>query len=647
VAWSFVVAWGTAFSHAHRLSAAGSALLDVVALATLAHVILLWYRSGIESGPTADAGQVALNARRRGLKTVVIGQDGRASTSKVQVMLWTGAVVWALIDLLLLARTYPGRSLFTAAVSGNWRLECLVLLGVPVVAAAIAKVAVSGSNGGKGPVKSSDPAVVPGPQAARVYVRDPVSAGAKGIIVGVAEVMTADDRTVAWADMQYVVFSLLTLVYFLVQVLAQPRHGLPAVLLTLIGVSASGYIAAKIVETRGEVPQEHREEPQSSSAPGGGGGRRSRMGRGGGRSRGEGRGLPALMDELLGSDLGAPLASAGPASAQVAGALASPETGQVFLAGMFWWMFTHSEAYRDVARKLSASRKTRPIVVGHADGTRFDLLLLDPRRRKRLAGIQLKGDQTSARLISSSLPRERLNSVLRRSGLGDSLETETLLTSAQELAGSSEFGVAIVNAPREIPTCALSPAVSLRSADNNPVATLGSFLTDTDMEHTDVCLATTAEHALGQRPRALVIDGFPLEVVRRHKSTDSCLVRVNRSILDGRQRNGLKGPLQGKAPRLYSRATFDGATSGPTPTRITAFMPEIFDPPPGEKCKVYTEADTAMGDSGAALIDEDDFIVGFAYQRSSYESPLQFSSWVWAEQVYMAHNLFTYVAIGA
>jgi hypothetical protein len=256
VVFTFLVAQGTAFDHAHRLAAAGTALLDVVAPAALIHVILVVYQSGVADGAAADAAEKTLAYRRRGLKAAVIGQDGRASTSKTQVVLWTGAVVWALVDLLLLARAYPGGNLFTGAVTSNWRPEYLVLLGLPVAAATAAKVAVTVSNGGKGPVNSSHPDAQPGSQA-RVYVRDPVSAGVKGIGAAVAELIAADDGTVAWADLQYVVFTLITLVYFAVQVLAQPQNGLPpvpAALLTLMGVSASGYAANKIMETKGSVP---------------------------------------------------------------------------------------------------------------------------------------------------------------------------------------------------------------------------------------------------------------------------------------------------------------------------------------------------------------------------------------------------------
>jgi hypothetical protein len=254
--WSFAAAWGTAFTHAQRLSTAGGALLDVIALAALAHVILLWYQSRITDGPATDLDQRTRDYRRRGLKAAVIGQDGRASTSKAQVVLWTGAVVWALIDLLLLARAYPAGNLFTGAVTSNWRPEYLVLLGLPVAAAATAKAVVSGSNGGRGPLAKGQGETVLG-KAARVYERCPVPAGVGGFATGVAELITADDRTVAWADLQYVVFTLITLVYFVVQVLAQPKNGLPpvpAALLTLMGVSASGYTATKIMETKGAVP---------------------------------------------------------------------------------------------------------------------------------------------------------------------------------------------------------------------------------------------------------------------------------------------------------------------------------------------------------------------------------------------------------
>jgi hypothetical protein len=139
------------------------------------------------------------------------------------------------------------------------------------------------------------------------------------------------------------------------------------------------------------------------SDTGGGGSRYA--GGGGGYVSGEGASLSALMDELLGSDAGRPLAEAGPACARVVEAVAAPEAGQSFLAGVFWWLFTRSEAYRDAKKRLRASRRARPVVVSHAEGTRFDLLLLDPRRQKRMAALPLQIAQTSRGFRLSDLQR--------------------------------------------------------------------------------------------------------------------------------------------------------------------------------------------------------------------------------------------------
>jgi hypothetical protein len=254
---SVVVARGTDFTMAHRAATAWVALLVVAALAVLAQAILLWYQSQTGKAPGRKAGQT-LAFRRRGLKAAVMGQDGRASTSKTQVALWTAAVVWALVDLLLLARAFPSGNLFTNAVTTNWRPEYLILLGLPVAAATAAKAAVANTNSGHGPVASGSSGALAGKLSLdRVYVRDPVSPNKQGFVAGVAELLTGDDGTVAWADLQYVVFTLITLASFVALFLARPTDGLPpvpAALLTLMGVSATTYTANKIVNTRGTTP---------------------------------------------------------------------------------------------------------------------------------------------------------------------------------------------------------------------------------------------------------------------------------------------------------------------------------------------------------------------------------------------------------
>lgn len=250
-AWlTVVVARGTHFTTGQRAAAAGTALLVVVAPAIVAQIILTWYQAQLSAADQS----MALPPRRQGLKAAVMGHDNRASTSKTQVVLWTAAVVWALIDLLLLARAHTGPNLFTTAMT-NWRPEYLVLLGFPVAAAATAKAAVGGANSGHGPAidETSMRKMAATLNVSRVYMRRPAGSAVKGLRAGVAELFTGDDNSVDWGDLQYVVFTLVTLVYFVIQFLAQPANGLPpvpAALLTLTGVSATGYAANKIVSSK-------------------------------------------------------------------------------------------------------------------------------------------------------------------------------------------------------------------------------------------------------------------------------------------------------------------------------------------------------------------------------------------------------------
>ena len=154
----WLVAGDSHYTTAHRQAAAWTWLLVIVALGVAAHVVVLAYqfRPGANNRPVrleagADSGQT-LRFRRRGLKAALIGADGRASTSKAQVVLWTAAVIAGLADLLLLTRSFPGGTLFTDAVTKNWHSEYLVPLGRPVAAAILAKAAVSASYNGQGPV---------------------------------------------------------------------------------------------------------------------------------------------------------------------------------------------------------------------------------------------------------------------------------------------------------------------------------------------------------------------------------------------------------------------------------------------------------------------------------------------------------------
>lgn len=191
-------------------------------------------------------------ARGSFLGSVILGADGRTSTSKTFVLLWTLLVGWALIALLIAGQFLTTRGCVhhlhpRAACGGNpvalmqvgWRRflggplsgTYLILLGIPGAAAVSAKQITQASVNGNG-FKTPRPRVGASP------------------ISRVTEIFSADDGTTDIGDFQYLIFNLITAIYFVTQFLHPDGTGLPTIpdtLLGLTGVSASVYVGKKAV----------------------------------------------------------------------------------------------------------------------------------------------------------------------------------------------------------------------------------------------------------------------------------------------------------------------------------------------------------------------------------------------------------------
>lgn len=209
---------------------------------------------GVASGPTNPAS--AMEHRRDGLKGLVIGADLRASTSKLQAVLWTYAVLFVFTYLLLVERIVfrpkgcpadgsdgPSCRLIPPVdpalqgalaklVAAALQPEYIVLLGLPV-GLAIAAKALTTNKVATGALVKPD------------AIQD-------GVKAGLAEVVTDDQGRADLLDFQYALFNLYTLSYFLVQFATHQADGLPELpptLLMLSGVSGAAYITKKTLET--------------------------------------------------------------------------------------------------------------------------------------------------------------------------------------------------------------------------------------------------------------------------------------------------------------------------------------------------------------------------------------------------------------
>jgi hypothetical protein len=209
-----------------------------------------------------------------------------------------------------------------------------------------------------------------------------------------------------------------------------------------------------------------------------------------------------------------------------------------------------------------------------------------------------------------------------------------------ELALESEhpFSVVVSQMPELMPTSACpTPSLPVHVGGSRGLgdATVGLLYLSPD---TYAWHATTACHAIPADQTVVNVGGFRAQVVAREPSTDICILR-----LDGGDRlHGQCRPIRNvssRPPRLNWPATFDGITSGPTRTLVRAVDPSIgmFGFP--NPSHVYTDNDTAEGDSGAVLLDEDREAVGFAAYRTAYGAEPAMSVWIWAKQALMAVGL--------
>jgi hypothetical protein len=154
---------------------------------------------------------------------LVNGMDNRWSTSKISVGLWTLAVLWAFIALLI---RYGG-----AVVPSSVPPAYFALLGIPGGAALGAKAITSSSN------------------TAKTFRPKPTT----NPLAGLGQVFANDGGSVDLLDSQYFLFNLVLLAYFVagffhVQVLNGTEVQLPTLpgsLLALAGISAVTYLGKK------------------------------------------------------------------------------------------------------------------------------------------------------------------------------------------------------------------------------------------------------------------------------------------------------------------------------------------------------------------------------------------------------------------
>jgi hypothetical protein len=166
------------------------------------------------------------------------GKDGRASTSKLQAVLWTLGVAWALVAMLVadLATNDVHSALSSgwhALMGHDLQTDYLALLGIPIGTAVAAK-GITTHNVTTGKV-----------------VKPPASDDDRTLRDQSLDLIGDDHGRPAVLDFQLVLFNLLLLAFFIGTFVSEPAKGLPDLpptLLLLAGISSAGYATNKALE---------------------------------------------------------------------------------------------------------------------------------------------------------------------------------------------------------------------------------------------------------------------------------------------------------------------------------------------------------------------------------------------------------------
>jgi hypothetical protein len=217
-------------------------LLETFGLAAGAVVVLLGLVEAV----------ARVGANKSFIATVILGEDNRTSTSKTFIFMWTLLVGWALISLVIVGEIMATHSCVTMKMAIKvcgvrkdqvgllqigWRNfiasglsgSYLVLLGIPAAAGISAK-AITQSKADSGKLAKT------------------TASGKQTAATRVAQVFSADDQTTDIGDLQYVIFNLITAVYFVAEFVKPNVLGLPPIPDTLLGltsVSAALYVGKK------------------------------------------------------------------------------------------------------------------------------------------------------------------------------------------------------------------------------------------------------------------------------------------------------------------------------------------------------------------------------------------------------------------
>jgi hypothetical protein len=196
----------------------------------------------------------------------------------------------------------------------------------------------------------------------------------------------------------------------------------------------------------------------------------------------------------------------------------------------------------------------------------------------------------------------------------------------------SQPEIVLTRRPRMIPLCVSLPHIRMEAGAN--ISTAGVFCRDSAG---DIGI-TGCFHGTGPEGTKVMVDLRTCQVTRANQVQDIVFIPLDDGF-NVPQMAGLAGIRTHREPARADRVHFDGAVNSNQHTRILGCDNGLLRARPTVQLKVQTDPDTDCGDSGCALLDENDQVIGFAFERTDYDDYPQFTDWIWASNALRALEL--------
>jgi hypothetical protein len=294
----------------------------------------------------------------------------------------------------------------------------------------------------------------------------------------------------------------------------------------------------------------------------------------------------------------------------------------VFAANALGMLLDHDAGKRILGQTLRPNVKK--LIVYHGDrGLRSSILILDPGLDESDAPLLPKIDWSPdlVDLARHLFDQSRIRTALPTLNSDDAIEALWI----------GRPRIVIAAAPKMIDTCVRRPAGTVTCGAKN--SAVGAYAHDSAGNPG----VTVCYHGTGGTGTELSIDHVMRKVSLESQALDTCFVPIGNHELPvvPPPLFAARGLLAARAPGAQERHTFwSEASKALVEARITATDFGLPQPTPQRQLCVYTDPVTNYGDSGGALLNDDDQLVGFSFQRTPFDRPLQYSTWIWANSAF-------------